>query len=103
MDAVSRMNTSLNRPVQSGASVIVMGVSGSGKTTLAVLLARAMSAAFIDADEFHTATNVEKMRQGVPLTDEDRAPWLARLNAALRERGARMLGIASELSKCDRE
>lgn len=85
MDVVSRMNTSLNRPVQCGASVIVMGVSGSGKTTLAVLLARAMSAAFIDADEFHPATNVEKMRQGVPLTDEDRAPWLARLNAALRE------------------
>ncbi|HWM95401.1 MAG TPA: gluconokinase [Thermoanaerobaculia bacterium] len=56
-----------------------MGVSGSGKTTVGGLLARRLGWPFFDADNFHPPANVEKMRQGVPLTDEDRLPWLERL------------------------
>ncbi len=62
-----------------------MGVSGSGKSTLAAQLARAENAEFHDADDYHDEANIVKMRDGIALTDEDRAPWLARLNALLRE------------------
>lgn len=57
--------------------VVVMGVSGSGKSTVAELLARRLGWHFAEADEFHSPANVEKMRNGIALTDEDRAPWLA--------------------------
>jgi len=66
-------------------AVVVMGVSGCGKTSVGQALARRLEARFIDADDFHPAANVEKMRQGIPLDDDDRAPWLARLNALMRE------------------
>jgi gluconokinase len=56
--------------------VIVAGVSGSGKTTVGMELARRLGWPFADADTFHPAANVAKMRAGIPLTDEDRAPWL---------------------------
>ena len=54
-----------------------MGVSGSGKTTVAAGLAARLGWELAEADEFHPGANVEKMRAGVPLTDVDRAPWLA--------------------------
>lgn len=60
--------------------IIIMGVSGSGKTTAGKLLAEKTGWRFCDADDFHPAHNIEKMRSGVPLTDEDRWPWLQRLN-----------------------
>jgi gluconokinase len=69
--------------------VVVMGVTGAGKTTVGRLLAASLGAAFLDADDFHPAPNVEKMRVGTPLTDEDRWPWLARLNETLRAHEAR--------------
>jgi gluconokinase len=56
--------------------VIIFGVSGTGKTALGNLLARELGWRFIDADDFHPASNIEKMRGGHPLTDEDRWPWL---------------------------
>ena len=56
--------------------LIVAGVAGSGKTTVGALLAGRLHWRFADADTFHPAANVAKMRAGVPLTDEDRAPWL---------------------------
>lgn len=65
-----------------------MGVSGSGKTTVGRLLAQALGWEFQDADDHHPAANVEKMRAGVPLTDDDRWPWLDALNALLRQRAA---------------
>lgn len=58
-----------------------MGVSGSGKTTVAGMLAGRLGWEFIDADDFHTAANVRKMHGGTPLTDADRAPWLATVAA----------------------
>ena len=65
--------------------VLVMGVAGVGKTTLGEALARALGARFIDADDYHPPENVAKMRAGVPLDDEDRWPWLKRLNNELKE------------------
>jgi gluconokinase len=63
--------------------VIVMGVTGAGKTTIGRLLAEQLGWLFADADDFHPAANVEKMRRGIPLTDDDRRPWLARLRAEI--------------------
>jgi carbohydrate kinase (thermoresistant glucokinase family) len=58
------------------AVVIVMGVSGCGKSTVGTLLALRLRWEFEDADWFHPASNVDKMHSGIPLTDEDRWPWL---------------------------
>lgn len=64
-----------------------MGVSGSGKTTIGSLLARQLGWEFADADTYHSAASVEKMRDGIPLTDADRVPWLD----ALRDLVARWI------------
>lgn len=61
--------------------VLIMGVSGSGKTTVGLALAGALGWTFRDADDFHPAANVAKMGAGQPLTDADRAPWLAAIRA----------------------
>lgn len=65
--------------------VIVMGVSGSGKTTVGRLLAASLGWRFVDADDLHPAANLKKMASGQPLTDEDRAPWLARVHEVVAE------------------
>lgn len=67
-------------------AVLLMGVSGSGKTTVGLELAARLHWDYLDADDYHPAENVAKMRAGRPLTDEDRAPWLERLHGLLRER-----------------
>jgi gluconokinase len=59
--------------------VIVFGVSGAGKTTIGKLLAEQLAWTFYEADDFHPRANIEKMRGGHPLTDEDRWQWLERL------------------------
>ena len=64
-------------------SIIVMGVSGCGKSTIGAKLAEELGWAFFDADDFHPAENREKMAQGIPLTDADRAGWLAALQHLL--------------------
>lgn len=65
------------------AAIIVMGVSGCGKSTLGGLLAQALACPFLEGDDYHSPEAVEKMRQGQPLTDEDRWPWLDRLGQAI--------------------
>ena len=62
--------------VEAPCALIVMGVSGSGKSTVAEALGQRLGWRFEDGDSFHPASNVEKMRAGHPLTDEDRWPWL---------------------------
>jgi gluconokinase len=66
--------------------VVVMGVSGSGKSTVASRLAERLGWDFLEGDDLHPAANVERMRAGVPLTDEDRAPWLAEIARVVEER-----------------
>ena len=64
--------------------VIVMGVTGAGKTTVGQLLADKLGWQFADGDDFHPLANVEKMRRGIPLTDDDRRPWLAQLRTQIQ-------------------
>ena len=61
--------------------LIVMGVTGCGKTTVGTRLAGELGWAFEDADAFHPPENIAKMRRGIALTDEDRAPWLSAIRA----------------------
>lgn len=63
--------------------VILMGVAGSGKTTVGTLLAQKLGWQFADADDFHPSKNKEKISHGIPLTDSDRAPWLAAMRSAI--------------------
>jgi len=65
--------------------VVLWGVSGCGKSTVGAQLAAALGWAFHDADDFHPAANINKMRQGVALEDTDRYPWLAQLQLLLRD------------------
>jgi gluconokinase len=65
--------------------IVVMGVSSSGKSTVGNAIARTLHVPFLDGDGYHPQANVEKMRAGIPLTDEDRWPWLERLAGALAE------------------
>lgn len=64
--------------------IIVMGVSGSGKSTIGEALAERLGIEFIDGDHLHPQANVEKMRGGTPLTDEDRWPWLTTIGQTMR-------------------
>ena len=66
--------------------LIVGGVAGSGKTTVGKLVAGQLDWQFADADSFHPAANIEKMRSGIPLTDEDRMPWLRAVTGWIDER-----------------
>ena len=69
--------------------VILFGVTGAGKTVVGRLLAQELGWKFYDADRFHSSSNVEKMRQGIPLTDADRWPWLHSLREIITQAVAR--------------
>jgi gluconokinase len=87
-------------------AIVVMGVSGSGKSTLGSLLADRLGCTFLEGDSFHSAANVEKMRQGIALTDEDRWPWLDRLGEAMGEAVAKdglVVAACSALKRSYRE
>lgn len=66
--------------------LIAMGVSGAGKTRIGELLAERLGCSFTDGDAFHSEANKEKMHRGIPLTDEDRWPWLRTIRAAIEEK-----------------
>jgi carbohydrate kinase (thermoresistant glucokinase family) len=83
-----------------------MGVSGSGKSTVAELLGKRLGWRFEDGDSFHPASNVEKMKAGHPLTDEDRWPWLNAIAAwidATRQRGNHGVIACSALKRAYRD
>ena len=68
-----------SQPTRSPLTLIVMGVSGSGKTEVGKRLAAHLEGVFEDGDDFHSEEAKDKMRAGIPLTDEDRKPWYARM------------------------
>src|SRR5260221_5007108 len=65
--------------------IVLMGVSGCGKSTTGAALSRRLGWPFRDADSFHPPANVEKMSRGVPLTDEDRWPWLSAIRQCMHD------------------
>lgn len=65
--------------------LVVMGVAGSGKTTVAKILADRLGWPYAEADEFHPQANIDKMSEGIPLTDDDRWPWLGAIRNWLTE------------------
>lgn len=75
--------------------VVLMGVSGVGKTTIGEALAHRLGWRFIDGDDYHPPENVAKMAAGQPLEDQDRWPWLDRLNALLREENQAILACSA--------
>ncbi|GAA3753591.1 gluconokinase [Microbacterium kribbense] len=79
--------------------VIVMGVSGSGKTTVGSGLAVRLGVPFIDGDDLHPQSNIDKMAAGHALTDDDRWPWLARIGQALTDAEATGMVIACSALK----
>jgi gluconokinase len=86
--------------------IILMGVSGSGKTTIGARLARVLGWPFYDGDRFHPPANIAKMQQGMPLTDEDRWPWLQALRAHIEiciQQGVSAVLACSALKQAYRE
>ena len=79
--------------------ILIMGTAGSGKTTVGTELARQLGWPYIDADDFHSVANVEKMRGGTALSDEDRRPWLEALrreiDAVIDSGGNAVLGCSA--------
>ncbi|KAL3684203.1 hypothetical protein R1sor_002225 [Riccia sorocarpa] len=66
-----------------GLVIVIMGVSGAGKSTIGGLLSKDLDCPFLDADDFHPDENKEKMRNGIPLSEDDRRPWLEKLRNAI--------------------
>lgn len=83
--------------------VLVMGVAGSGKTTIGAMLAGRLGWAYAEADEFHPPANVEKMRKGIPLTDEDRRPWLMAIADWMRKQTEPAVVTCSALKRAYRD
>jgi gluconokinase len=73
--------------------VIVMGAAGAGKSAVGHALARALGCRFVDGDEHHSPESIAKMRAGLPLTDVDRAPWLARLHELIATAAGRRVSL----------
>ena len=83
--------------------IVVMGVTGCGKTTVASRLAAAIGARFCDGDSLHSPENVDKMRRGEALGDEDRWPWFARIAAFLNDEPTHAIVACSALKKAYRD
>jgi len=76
--------------------ILIMGVSGCGKTTIGLKVARALQVPFLDGDDLHSQSNISKMTRGLPLTDDDRGPWLKRV----AEEMAKMAGQEDGVVAC---
>jgi gluconokinase len=81
---------------------VVMGVCGSGKTSVGIAIAKAFNGSFIDGDDLHPRANIIKMKNGIPLNDEDRQPWLVRVSDvffSLENRSSSGVVVCSALRK----
>lgn len=85
---------SLKEPV----AIVVMGVSGSGKTSVGERLAERLGCAFVEGDQLHPPANIEKMGKGIPLTDDDRWPWLDLIGHELTEARGRSESVVVSCS-----
>ncbi|WP_163877438.1 gluconokinase [Rhizobium laguerreae] len=83
-------------------AIVVMGVSGCGKSSVGEKLAEALHLAFVEGDALHPAANVEKMSKGIPLTDEDRMPWLDRIGEEMKASLEKSEGIIVSCSALKR-
>lgn len=84
--------------------IFIMGVSGTGKSWIGEGLAKALKLKYLDADEYHSRHNIEKMSLGIPLTDQDRFPWLNSLNQLARSyEDAGCIIACSALKQCYRD
>ncbi|WP_029874108.1 gluconokinase [Rhizobium leguminosarum] len=92
------MSEQMNKP----HAIIVMGVSGCGKSSVGEKLAEALHLAFVEGDALHPAANVEKMSKGIPLTDEDRMPWLDRIGEDIKASLEKSKGIIVSCSALKR-
>ena len=81
------------------ALMIVMGVSGCGKSTIAAMLASALGASYLDADDYHPPPNIAKMSRGEALNDDDRWPWLSHFGRVMAEQGGQCVGACSALKR----
>jgi len=88
---------------ESRRSVVVMGVSGSGKSTIGASIAAALALRFVDGDSLHLPASVSRMRSGVPLTDDDRWPWLDAIGKALGAADGGMVVACSALRRIYRD
>ncbi|ABC30285.1 Gluconate kinase [Hahella chejuensis KCTC 2396] len=80
---------------ENSLKIVVMGVSGCGKSRIGAALAQRLDLPFFDADDFHSAANVEKMARGAPLTDADRAQWLTDLSALIQREPSLVLACSA--------
>ena len=67
-------------------TILIMGVAGSGKTTIAKLLSKKINAFLIEADDYHSKNNIDKMSAGIPLDDDDRYDWLIKIKEEIDKR-----------------
>jgi gluconokinase len=96
----------MSRPVAKPVVLVLMGVSGCGKTTVAAILSGRLGWPFEEGDALHPPSNIEKMKAGHPLTDDDRAPWLEKVAEWVEERldaGESGLITCSALKRAYRE
>ncbi|KQU85869.1 hypothetical protein ASC78_26335 [Variovorax sp. Root318D1] len=92
----------LQQPYRARLAVVVMGVSGTGKSSVAASLACVLGMPWIDGDDLHMPEAVARMRGGVPLSDEDRWPWLERIGARLSDEAAAPAGVVVACSALKR-
>ena len=83
--------------------VLLMGPAGSGKTTVGELLAAQLGWEFADGDSFHSAANIEKMRRGIPLDDNDRIPWLNSIRETMEKWDAQGRNVVLACSALKRD
>lgn len=93
----------MQKPNSPAAWLVIMGVSGCGKSSLGQALATDLGLPLIEGDDFHPEANIRKMRSGTPLTDADRAGWLARLGEELAARHGGAVLTCSALKRNYRE
>ncbi len=93
-------NSAMDRPL--ALRIVVMGVSGCGKSTVGALLAQALGADFVEGDRLHPPQNIALMAAGTPLTDADRAGWLAEIAGQLGQAAAADLGLVLSCSALKR-